>query len=272
MYKYNENFFEKIDNPKKAYWLGFLYADGCILNRRKSKILEISLSRKDENHLQKFLDDLESNIPIKIKKVKLGNKEYEACRIFICSTYLCDCLIGLGCVPRKSLILEFPKNKVPDNLMNYFILGYFDGDGCFSPREDTNTASLSFVGTYSFLIGILNVFKDKGLVNKYTKIYKKGNAYNFFLYNKANIKRILFYLYGNKEIYLERKYIKIKEFYENHETHQRGVYFDKRLKKWIACITINKNVNVIGKFEDEESAIQARIEKEIELFKNAEIK
>lgn len=30
--------------------------------------------------------------------------------------------------------------------------------------------------------------------------------------------------------------------------------------------------NKIGKFEDEESAIQARIEKEIELFKNAEIK
>ena len=71
---------------------------------------------------------------------------------------------------------------------------------------------------------------------------------------------------------MERKYIKIKEFYENHEIHQRGVYFDKKLKKWIACITINKNRNVIGKFEDEKSAIQARIEKEIELFKNAEIK
>ena len=26
MYKYNENFFEKIDSPRKAYWLGFLYA------------------------------------------------------------------------------------------------------------------------------------------------------------------------------------------------------------------------------------------------------
>lgn len=272
MYKYNENFFEKIDSPRKAYWLGFLYADGCILDQRKSKILEITLSKNDKNHLQKFLDDLESDVPIKTKKVKLGNKEYEACRIFICSTYLCDCLIELGCAPRKSLTLEFPKNKIPDNLINYFILGYFDGDGCFSPREDTNTASLSFVGTYDFLIGILNVFKDKGLVNKYTKIYKKGNAYHFFLYNKANIKRILFYLYGNKEIYLERKYVKIKEFYKNHKTHQRGVYFDKRLKKWIACITINKKRNIIGKFEDEESAIQARIEKEIELFKNAEIK
>jgi agmatine/peptidylarginine deiminase len=33
-YKYNtlnENFFNKIDSDKKAYWLGFLYADGCII-------------------------------------------------------------------------------------------------------------------------------------------------------------------------------------------------------------------------------------------------
>ena len=54
MYKYNENFFEKIDSPRKAYWLGFLYADGCILDQRKSKILEITLSKNDKNHLQKL--------------------------------------------------------------------------------------------------------------------------------------------------------------------------------------------------------------------------
>lgn len=272
MYKYNEKFFKKIDTPQKAYWLGFLYADGCVLNQKKSKILEISLSKVDKGHLQKFLNDLESNIQIREKKVKLNEKEYDVCRISVCSTYLCDCLIELGCTPRKSLTLEFPKNKVPNDLINYFILGYFDGDGCFSPTKDTNTATLSFIGTYNFLIGILNVFKDKGLVNKHTKIHKKGNAYTIYLYDKENIKRILSYLYGNKEIYLERKYIKVKNFYETHKTHQRGVYFDKRTKKWISNITINKKRSIIGRFEDEKSAIQARIEKEIELFKNAEIK
>lgn len=34
MYKYNEKFFKKIDTPQKAYWLGFLYADGCVLNQK----------------------------------------------------------------------------------------------------------------------------------------------------------------------------------------------------------------------------------------------
>lgn len=29
-YNYNENYFEKINSPEKAYCLGFWYADGCV--------------------------------------------------------------------------------------------------------------------------------------------------------------------------------------------------------------------------------------------------
>ena len=29
-YTVNENYFENIDNEEKAYWLGFLYADGYV--------------------------------------------------------------------------------------------------------------------------------------------------------------------------------------------------------------------------------------------------
>ena len=30
MYKINDRYFEIIDNPNKAYWLGFIAADGCV--------------------------------------------------------------------------------------------------------------------------------------------------------------------------------------------------------------------------------------------------
>lgn len=33
-----------------------------------------------------------------------------------------------GCVPNKSLILKFP-TTLPNELVNDFIRGYFDGDG-----------------------------------------------------------------------------------------------------------------------------------------------
>ena len=36
-YKRNENYFSYIDTPEKAYWLGFIYADGFIT---KKKLME----------------------------------------------------------------------------------------------------------------------------------------------------------------------------------------------------------------------------------------
>ena len=44
--------FETIDTEEKAYWLGFMYADGYIGASRYS--VGINLSLKDIDHLKKF--------------------------------------------------------------------------------------------------------------------------------------------------------------------------------------------------------------------------
>lgn len=52
-YKVNEDYFKLIDTEEKAYWLGFLYADGCVTQATKySKRLQVNLSIKDINHLE----------------------------------------------------------------------------------------------------------------------------------------------------------------------------------------------------------------------------
>lgn len=50
MYKINENYFENIDNKNKAYWLGFIAADGNVYGNK----LSIELNSKDEGHLKIF--------------------------------------------------------------------------------------------------------------------------------------------------------------------------------------------------------------------------
>ena len=85
-YSYDSNFFEKIDSEAKAYWLGFLYADGYIhRNYKNGKIksmsLELSLKSEDRAHLENFLRDIRSNVPIKDKVIKLNDKKYFANRI-----------------------------------------------------------------------------------------------------------------------------------------------------------------------------------------------
>ena len=49
---FNENFFDIIDTEEKAYWLGFLYADGFITS--KDNKIGLSLSIKDIDHLAKY--------------------------------------------------------------------------------------------------------------------------------------------------------------------------------------------------------------------------
>ena len=48
----NSHYFDVIDSEEKAYWLGFLYADGNISS--EGNRLEVRLSIKDIKHLEKF--------------------------------------------------------------------------------------------------------------------------------------------------------------------------------------------------------------------------
>ena len=53
MIEYNRHIFDDIDSSEKAYWLGFIIADGY-LNDDKN-MLRIKLGDKDKNHLIKFI-------------------------------------------------------------------------------------------------------------------------------------------------------------------------------------------------------------------------
>lgn len=41
-YVQDNSFFEKIDSERKSYWLGFLYADGCIYERSENNNITIT--------------------------------------------------------------------------------------------------------------------------------------------------------------------------------------------------------------------------------------
>ena len=207
-YNLDENYFETINTPNKAYWLGFLYADGCILvrerNNKISYILEVSLCEDDYNHLEKLKMCLKSNSPIKSKTIK---GKYKACRLNICNKKICQDLIKLGCTPKKSLTLTFPtEDQVPKELIPHFIRGYLDGDGCVYNGE--YGMSISFVGTESFLNSIQNiVFNELGLTK--TVLGRKGNAFQCAWSGTGNTKTWFDYLYNyNDIIFLQRKFEK----------------------------------------------------------------
>ena len=82
------------------------------------------MSISDKEHLIEFNKHIKSTYPIKIEREKYV-------KLKISNKHIGNSLINKGCIPKKSLILEFPNlSQVPKFLIRHFIRGYFDGDGC----------------------------------------------------------------------------------------------------------------------------------------------
>lgn len=206
-YEYDENIFDVINTEAKAYWLGFLYADGYVYDTEASIVLK--LAEMDLDHLKKYRDFL--NIDAKIhKETAIGKHGHtlSACKIFITNKKIHSDLITKGCTNKKSLTLTFPSEQiVPKELQHHFVRGYLDGDGCIF--IDRNSIGVNFVGTEQFLLSIQDIYDLGNLA-----LIDTGNAKYFSV--KGNRKAINFLdkLYTNATIYMQRKY----DIYLNHKT------------------------------------------------------
>ena len=273
-YYYNKDYFSKIDTPDKAYWLGFLYADGCITRYYKndqlsSMSLEITLCDADRNHLQKFLDCLESNISIRDKVTKLNGTEYKSCKVAVNCTKMCYDLIALGCTPKKTYDLKFPSyDIVPKYLMRDFLRGFFDGDGCISVTEMSGKPHivLTITGMSDMLQSISDFLLSENIIRVIPKIYddKRSKASSLRLYGKDSNKEVLDYLYQDSIMYLDRKIKLYQEFYKDYQLiEKRGVHWHKENQAYVVTICINGKHERVGQYKNLEDAIQARKEAEI---------
>lgn len=212
-YNFNLNYFENIDSEEKAYWLGFLYADGYISYKG---YIRIALQEQDLDHIKKFRTAIDAN-EIEIKYVK-KTKSY---KIDCCSIKMIRDLTKLGCCQNKSLILKFPTiDQVPINLINHFMRGYFDGDGCIS--FSNNTPSFSILGTKNFLNKYEDVLiQHTGYKKKNKRIHNDSWNENTeaIVYSGKKIEQIYNFLYNNANIYLERKYTKFNKIISRLKTN-----------------------------------------------------
>lgn len=242
-YIQDDSYFEKVDNERKAYWLGFLYADGCISEKSKNnKRIIIQLHPDDKYILEQLLKDINSNRPIYVNK-----KGYVS--IDISSAKMANDLINLGCIPRKSLVLKFPnENIVSKQLIKHFIRGYMDGDGCISTymrlgkgrKSPTFFCEIKFIGTYDMLCGIKKFFNSEKniLINKHSP-----NSYQISFAGRK-YRNVVDSLYENATIYIKRKKDKWNEFkiYINNKENKIQEKLERKIVK------LDKDANYIGTY------------------------
>ena len=217
-YKCNFDFFKKWTN-EMAYALGFLYADGAIINAISSRTQYIQFNNTDKELLEKIKTALNSEHPIRVLPPHLTvhkNGTYKSAESFILrigSRRMFKDLTRLGVTPAKSKTITFP--EVPLSCLHHFIRGYFDGDGCVylqlakGKTQKTIIKKLSVIftsGSKIFLEGLSsNVRKIVNL--KQEKVYDSHYAYQLRYPTSDSIKLFkFFYKDIRQNIYMERKF------------------------------------------------------------------
>jgi hypothetical protein len=132
----NQSYFKMIDSQIKAYWLGFLFADGYI--DKNNKKLQICLSIKDECLIDSFIEEIGGD---KADKRYYGPYKTSGKQVHYCinDEEFVSHLVTLGCVNRKSKKIKFPNIK--RDFYYGFLLGFYDGDGT---QNTTSLCSSSF--------------------------------------------------------------------------------------------------------------------------------
>lgn len=210
-YEFNEDFFEKIDNEEKAYWLGFIWADGSIAYNTEKHVYELSieLQSSDLNHLKKFNKSLNGNLPVstRIRESSFEdypNKQYKTAFIRVHSKKLVEDLIKHNCIEDKSHKIGMP--DISDEYMWHFIRGFFDGDGCVCYKDNKTNLRCDFTSVSSKMVEELRAWLYKNNINTY--IYMDKNKYRLCIAGRQFNLDFLSNLYDNSTIYLERKYKK----------------------------------------------------------------
>ena len=212
-YSLNQNFFDKIDSENKAYFLGFLYADGY--NNPINGNVCIRLQVGDREILEKFKIIIESDSTIKTYM----NGDYSYVGLYIRNSYISNRLVELGCGPNKSLKLTFP-SFLEEDLVPHFLRGYFDGDGSFWTDKATGKAHVSLMGTRKFLehvrdnilrpMGILKIGNGIRIPTKYKG--QDESVCELFFAGNRQVPIFMDYIYENANIFLDRKFQKFLDY------------------------------------------------------------
>jgi hypothetical protein len=204
-YFYDENFFEKIDNEEKAYFLGFIFADGCVVNDSKKSRYQVTLKlhTKDKHILESFITSVKGEMPV----WKHGQREMV--EIHFSGKKMVNDLINLGAIQNKTFTIQYP--TINETLEKHFLRGYFDGDGCIRVNEDkrdnTKRGDLRIVSGSLDMLNKINERMNILFGVNINKLYgPKDKAFKYIGWSgMSDIEKIYHGFYDDSMLFLNRK-------------------------------------------------------------------
>lgn len=208
----NVDYFHIIDTPEKAYFLGFLFADGNIFDNS----LSLEIHHRDIEILEKFKKEL--NTSNKISHRVRENTDMNCLRV--CSRMITKDLEKYNIVPNKTKEICHLPNNIPQKFLRDYLRGLLDGDGWLTV-DNNGRLHVGYVTNYEstaldFQRYCLSLIKCKN-APKITIKDKKNSGYVSQFFSQEQVKQLVTALYKDSTIYLSRKYEKAKDFFINDE-------------------------------------------------------
>jgi len=207
----NDDYFEKIDDFDKAYFLGFLTTDGHLVDRKKSKRLQISIADCDGHILEALADRLGDRSIVK-RDVKINcptrNDGPKAC-LKVSRTKIVDDLIRNGAILGKHSGIEVFIEQASEELTWAFVRGVFDADGCISRMHAG--WRVCFTSGYPLCEGIKQFFESQGIPMSPKCLSPKGVCCSLSVTKRSSLVTILNKMYSAGSIRLERKYARFSQ-------------------------------------------------------------
>lgn len=196
----DEKYFETIDSAEKAYFLGFIMADGNIYIKKDNKLcFSIKIKESDQDIIYKFAQHVNFNKEkIKHGSSKRGNTICNYVQIRTYNQTFCENLLRHGISARKSGQEFIP---ICNGYEKDFLRGFLDGDGWIGKTRYV-------IGFCSSSLKIMEdiklFFEAKGIP---ININMSSGIYNINIYKLNYIYKILDFIYYEDCISLNRKQI-----------------------------------------------------------------
>lgn len=187
--------FKSIESEDAAYWLGFFTADGCVSD---CGIIALGLSSIDFSHLEKFKDFIGTSNKITTYYDKRFGSGYSTVR-FRNKGMAAD-LAEYGVVPRKTGNCKYYYG-IRSDLERHYCRGLVDGDGFIGANGDIGICGDVDV-VEGFSIYCQKICDVRCGVNK---VKGKPESFRNYVVSDYNARDIIYELYRDCSVYLERK-------------------------------------------------------------------
>ena len=206
----DERYFDVIDTEAKAYWLGFILADGNV--NKTILACSIGLGLVDTDHLLKLAAAVNSSVPL------ASDNDGRLSVLTLHSAQLCRDLVRWGVIPAKTGRHGTP--PIDPDLLRHLYRGFFDGNGSLFECKTAGDWRFELVGPPPFIADFQAwVIARTGLREK--KLVERPPVASIRYAGGVCVEQVMDLLYEDATVYLDRKHAKLQDLKARHRRGHR---------------------------------------------------